>query len=515
MERIMRHSKCIQMVFAAAFLLGCMESAVIKPPAGKPFAGSLAFSPSGAGAGASVIIRGNNFSAAPAGNIVFFGAVRASVVTASTTRLQVTVPASATYAPITVTVNGLTASSRQPFMPTFVGDGKGIRPTSFVRAATLPTGAYPVRVVVADLDGDGKPDLIVGNINDHTIGIYRNISTAGSLSSDSFAPPVLLDVPDGTSSPFNLVAADLDGDGKLDIIAADAGNNLVSVFHNNCVPGHITADSFGARVDFVTGATPMDVEVADMDGDGKPDLVTANATDGTVSILRNTSVVGSLTAASFAPKIDIATGSGCFTVAVGDLDGDGRPDLATANSRESSVSVLRNLSSPGRIAFAPKASLSTLQAPFHVAIGDLDGDGKPDLLVACYYANSLSVFRNLSTVGSLTAGSFASRIDYPLSGRGHRAAVGDLDGDGKPDIAVVTELSPALSIFRNVSAPGSFTGDSLADRVDFATGPNPASVAICDLDGDGRPDIVFCNEYNATITIYRNKVPFGNGAPAR
>jgi hypothetical protein len=131
------------------------------------------------------------------------------------------------------------------------------------------------------------------------------------------------------------------------------------------------------------------------------------------------------------------------------------------------------------------------------------------LIVTFYLPQTVSVLRNTSTVGSLTTNSFAPRIDFSLGGRGHTPAIADLDGDGKPDVAVVTELDSLLSIFRNVSTSGSFTNSSLASRVDFSTGYNAWGVAIGDLDGDGRPDIVFCNTYDNTISIYRNIVPFG------
>jgi hypothetical protein len=401
-------------------------------------------------------------------------------------------------------------------MPTFLSDGSGITVNSFAPRLDLTAGAGPGQVVIADLDGDGKPDLIVADSYGDTISLYRNISTNGSLTADSFAPRVDLVTPPGSYTPSEIAVADVDGDGKLDIVASDYENSMVSVYRNTCTPGNISADSFATRVDFATGAGPQGVAVIDIDGDGRPDLLVANSGDGTVSILRNTCMMGSLTTNSFAPKVDIATGSSCQSVVAGDLDGDGKPDVVTVNNGSGTVSLLRNISTPGSIttsSFAAKVDIAVLDGgPVQVAIGDLDGDGKPDLIVTCYLPQTVTVFRNTSTVGSLTTSSFAPGIDFPLGGRGHTPAIADLDGDGKPDVAVVTELDSLLSIFRNVSTPGSFTNSSFASRVDFSTGYNAWGVAIGDLDGDGRPDIIFCNQYDGTISIYQNAVPFETGS---
>ena len=480
------------------------------PPPGVPFI--TGFSPATAFPGATVTIFGTNFSPVAGSNIVYFGSVQAAVLSASATNLVVTVPVGATYASITETVNGLTAYASQPFEPTFPGAGVGINSSSFGPRLDLPSGSGPIKAVIADLDNDGKPDLIVANDYNNTISLYRNISTNGLLTAGSFAPRVDLVTPPGQYSPFGMVVADVDGDGRPDIIVSDYNNSLVSVYHNTCTPGNISSNLFATRVDFATGAQPQGVEVRDIDGDGMPDLLVANAGDGTVSILRNTGAVGTLTTNSFAPKVDFVTGAGCQSVVVGDLDGDGLPDLVTSDSGPSTVSLLRNLGSPGNIAFAPKVDFVVPSAPVQMALGDLDGDGKPDLTVASYLSQSLSVFRNISTAGSLTTNSFASRIDYPLAGRGHTPVLADLDGDGKPDLSVVTELSSMLSVFQNASSPGSFTNSSLAPRVDFGTGYNAWGVSAGDLDGDGRPDIVFCNSYDNNISIYQNQSAYG-GAP--
>ncbi len=463
--------------------------------------------------GARITVSGANFNPNGAGDTVYFGAVQANVLSATATNLVVQVPVGAIYSPITVTVNGLTAFSGQLFEPTFVGDGSDISPASFNSRLDLPAGNGPFKVVIADLDGDGKPDLIVANDYNNTISLYRNISTNGLLTANSFAPRVDLTTPPGQYTPYGLLATDVDGDGKLDIVISDYGSNMVSVYRNTCTPGNISSNTFATRVDFPCGPQPQGIEVKDIDGDGRPEILTANGGDGTVSILRNTSVTGSLTTNSFAPHVDIATGSSCGSIVVGDLDGDGKPDIAAANNTDGAVSVLRNLSSPGNIttnSFAPKVDIAISDYVQQLAIGDLDGDGKLDLTVASYLSQKVSVLRNTSTVGNL---SFASPVDFSLSGRGHSPILADLNGDGKPDLTIVTELNSALSIFQNIGESGSFTTDSLAPRIDFGTGWNAWGVAAGDLDGDGRPDLVFCNSYDNTISIYQNQTPLLRNNP--
>src|SRR5262249_18829890 len=154
--------------------------------------------------------------------------------------------------------------------------------------------------------------------------------------------------------------------------------------------------------------------------------------------------------------------------------------------------------------FAPKVDLAG--GGKTIAIGDLDGDGKPDLAVGSWRLQRLSIFRNTSTVGNIGPSSFAPRVELPTAGKPHTVVLGGVDGDGKPDLVVVTELESHLSLFQNQASPGSLTPASFAGRVDFGTGWNAVGVAVGDLDGDAKPDIVFANHYDDNITIYQNVI---------
>ena len=459
------------------------------------------FAPIKANVGETVTLSGTNFSPVAASNIVYFGAVRALVTQASPTSLTAVVPSGATHAAPSVTVAGLTGQASSYFLPTFAGGGAGLDASSFAAKFDLSASSDQIAVSIADMDGDGKPDVVVANAHGNTVGVYRNIGTDGSLTGSAFAPRV--DFPGG-SPVYGSTIADLDGDGRLDIILANNGNEsgtTISVLRNTSAPGEINSNSFGAKLDFTVGSGPIRVSAGDLDGDGRLDVVVGTASG--LSVLRNTSVLGSV---SFAPYFQLVTGPNTWDAETADVDGDGRRDLAAVNYDSGTVSLLRNTATPGTLSagsFAAKVDIAS-GTSHDVAIGDLDGDGRVDLVVPRFNNGNVAVYRNVGAPGSITSNSFAAGVLFVTGSGPSGVTIGDVDGDGKPDLAVTGYAVNQLSVLRNTSVPGSITAGSFAARVDYVTGANPHQVALGDLNGDGRPDAVVTSWGSSSIAVLKN-----------
>jgi gliding motility-associated-like protein len=398
--------------------------------------------------GTEVTISGTGFNSTPTNNIVFFGITRANVTAGTTTELTVTVPTGAIYAPISVLdiTNGLSASSLEIFTPAFTPFKNSIEATDFDPKENFATDGQANTFVINDFDGDGKNDIIIR---------------------------VFLPFP---SPPET------------------------SIFRNTSIPGTV---SFASKIDLAADFTSS-ISVGDLDGDGLADLIFTDFQNDEVAILRNTSSVGTI---SFAPKIVFPVGPDPFGSAVGDLDGDGKPELAVVDNADAVVSVLVNVSTPGSINFETKVDFATDSNPRHIIISDLDGDGIVDVATG-NFSNTISILRNTSTIGNI---SFDTKIDLPSTEFGNirTIAVGDFDGDGKRDLATANASDPNLSIYRNNSSPGII---NFEPHIDLITGSSPSSVIISDFNGDGMADLAAVNtsSSSASISIFKNNSSVGS-----
>ncbi|MCC6397467.1 MAG: VCBS repeat-containing protein [Bacteroidetes bacterium] len=468
-----------------------------------PFIVSLR--PVKAKAGDVVTIEGGNFSPNPTKNTVYFGPVRASVVDANADVLETIVPVGSGADFVTVTVDGLTARSPGPFELTFDGTGE-INATSFSPPAEFGATALLRQGTVADLDGDGKPDLAESSDN-HAAAIYRNTSSPGVLSTASFDTGILFPV---GKRPYQLEKADIDGDGKLDLVNANNSGGSFTVLRNTSLPGML---SF-ARLDIPALGVPQCLAVADLDDDGRPDVAITGAAPIGVAFFLNTSTIGTV---SFAQGIGLGTGRGCTGIAIADIDGDGRGDVIVANGigteqERGSLTMYRNLSSPGELRLAPGVEFPCGQYARAIAVADLDNDQKIDVILSVGTDSDapeklISLYRNTSTPGILT---FATRMDLQ-SGTPWFVAVGDLNGDGRADIAAPSSTSSSITVFENLSTTGQF---AFGERVDFPTRGDPFSVHIVDLDGDGIPDLSAASYGGMGVAVLRNTMMTPPVSPA-
>ncbi len=464
--------------------------------------------------GASVGITGTNFNASIANNIVYFGATKATISSMTSTSINVIVPAGATFQPVSVLNTGtnLTGYCLRSFLPTFSNAPYVPGAIHFDTKVDFSTsGANPYGVVIVDIDGDGNADMVVANNASNTISVYRNTSTTGAITSGSFGSPVTFATGSG---PGYLKTADLDADGKPEIIVANTTSGTISVFKNTASSGSISSSSLATKVDFSAGTSAFDVAVSDFDGDGKPDLAVTNnvSTANTISVLRNTTSAGSISTSSFASAVTFATGSLPVKIVVADFDGDSKPDIAVTNSSSNSVSVFRNTASSGAIttsSFASKVDFTTGTNPRGIFAADMDNDGKFDIIVTNSASNTISVFRNTTTSSAINTSSFGTQVNFTTGTTPYDVAMGDIDGNGKPDIIVTNFGATTISVFRNIGSTGSITTSTFTSKSDFTTGGtgSPYGIAISDLDGDGKVDIAVANTNSGgSVSVLRNNI---------
>jgi hypothetical protein len=328
------------------------------------------------------------------------------------------------------------------------------------------------------------------------------------VPSVNFAPQQTFTV---GSDVVAVAVADFNGDGRPDLVTANQGGFTVSVLLDTAGAGSVTA-TFAPQQTFAVGSNPLAVAVGDFNGDGRPDLAVSNLVGNTVSVLLNTTPAGSGTV-TFAVQQTFAVGKNPRGIAVADFNGDGRPDLAVANSDDSgfgtTVSVLLNTTAAGSgtASFAAQQTFTVGYAPFAVVAADFNGDGRPDLAVVNERLNTLSVLLNTTSTGSASA-SFAAQQTFSIGTDPRSLAVGDFNVDGRPDLVAANFNGNSVSVLLNTTAAGSGTASFNAQQT-FAVGIGPGGVAAGDFDVDGRPDLVVADHLSSDVEVLVNTTPVG------
>ncbi|MBS0267332.1 MAG: VCBS repeat-containing protein, partial [Planctomycetes bacterium] len=320
----------------------------------------------------------------------------------------------------------------------------GATSPSFAPQQTFATGAGPFSVASMDVNGDGRSDLVVANLFASTVSVLLNTTVPGAVTA-SFAAKQTFAT---GLSPTSVTSIDVNGDGSPDLVVANNGANTVSVLLNTTTSGAVTA-SFASQQTFATGQGPFSVTTADVNGDGRSDLVVANSSSGTLSVLLNTTAMGATTASFAAQQTFAVTGSPGSVTSM-DVNGDGRPDLAATNRFGNTVSVLLNTTAAGAAIpnFAAQQTFVTGTNPFSVTSVDVNGDGRPDLVTANLGSNTVSVLLDTTAPEASTA-SFASQQTLSTGGAPISVATTDVNGDGRPELAVANYSSNTMSVLLN------------------------------------------------------------------
>jgi hypothetical protein len=377
------------------------------------------------------------------------------------------------------------------------------------------TGAIitvPNSVIVADLTGSKVLSVVTAAaVIDETgltqkPGVIQVILNSASTPGD-FAGQVDYDT--SSAPPSGLAEGDLRGNGSHDLVVANLNDGTLSIFLETSP----TSGAYGSPTTITVGGQPNDVQIADLNGDGLPDLIVADNEGKVTYLLQNPASPGSFETAVSLPITNPAiTAEGLTTraisVAVGDLNGDGFPDLAVTsfdvNGDNGQVTIYFQDPAHRGTFLATPTNITALGEPSQIRIADMNQDGVNDIVVAMQGlgADSDSEGATGSTElaesqygamvilqNSATPGTFGTPVVYAGVSGAISLAVGDLNGDGLPDIAM-TSLYPEgegsiAVLFQVAASPGTFGG-----IVSYAGLGQPSSIVLGDVTNDGLLDLI-------------------------
>jgi hypothetical protein len=385
-------------------------------------------------------------------------------------------------------------AEQNQFATVLFGNGQsGHGDGTFGAAPNTVLGRIPSAMVVADFDDDQIPDLLVGDTS-NSVAFFKGTASVETTPFEAHGDPV----PAGIG-PVAIAAADVNGDGKVDAIVVDEGNDIggVKVLLGG---GDGNFAPFGEV--FPTGRGSSAVAVADFNRDGKLDLAVANKVSNTVTILRGAGT------GFFVSVQTIDVGEEPIAIMADDFNGDGQADLAVTNRNSDNIAVIDGLANGSLGVARYFVSGGAASAPTGLALGDVNHDGIVDLLVPNRFTSDASVLLGDGH------GDFAAPRTFVADQEPLAVAAGDVDGDGLADVVCVNRGSQGPNAAVLISR-----GDGgLLGVEDVVALPGPNGLVSGDVDNDGVADLILglrppAGVGGGLVAVYRATPPLGFAAP--
>ena len=449
-----------------------------------------------------VTLSGGGFGTDATNIKVIFGAAVGETVRVTDNLMQVKVPAGATNGSIAVVRldTRLTAYSPQMFQLSF--DGNSFETTHLDGSYSMATSdANLYNLCLCDFNQDGLVDIATSDTGNDKVTILQN--NTPNIDTVSFTP-VEIDINANTRW---VRCSDLNGDGMAELIYSasnsDANKERIYIYKNiSTAGGAIAFELPNPPISYtLDGTLAARTDIKDLDGDGKPEIVAvAISSDGGVSVFKNTSTGGDISfeASPILPFQQFSLNSVELSgVDLEDLDGDGKPEIIASEDERSGVHIFKNSSTSGVISFDSHLSLSTSGQTTNMRVGDLDGDAKPEIVIV--NGTYVGIFKNNSDLGSLSFAD-AVRFDQTLINR-EGLELTDMDGNGRLDIVVATTMNRIVVLLNNSSENSLDFNNKKTLIVD----ENTLSVRAGDLNGDGKPDLAYTEVATDKVTVQLNR----------
>ena len=348
----------------------------------------------------------------------------------------------------------------------------------FVEQRVITTEADSAcKVHAADIDGDGDMDVLSASLKDDKIAWYENTDGTGTFGEQQV-------ITDSAYGAISVYASDLDGDGDIDVLSASFNDDKIAWYENTDGTG-----TFGEQriiTDSANGA--ISVYASDLNGDGDIDVLSASGRDNKIAWYENTDGTG-----TFGEQQVITTVFGPMTIYASDLDGD--KDMDVLSTSEGNIAWYKNIEGSGE--FGEQLVITTsVSGLISVYTSDLDGDGDMDVLSASLRDNKIAWYENTDGAGSFSE----QKIITTDLIEAWSVYASDLNGDGDMDVLSASFYDAKIAWYENIDGIGTFgTQQLITAKADGAT-----SVYAADLDGDSDLDILSASCVDNKIAWYEN-----------